>query len=172
MTMNSAPPIKDTRFNPVFWLMWMLPASAVLAGFATLAIALHGADRALPVEYHWEGERLEADFGRARSAASLGVEIRLAIEAGQCRALARNLPLEPAALSLMLTHGENAGLDRRVRLTRLAANDYRAPCAPLETGKWRVALDDDSARWAVRGALDGEQSNVLLRGRDPEGLGR
>jgi uncharacterized protein len=170
--MNTATAGTDTRFNPVFWLMWLLPASAVLAGFATLAIALRGADRALPAEYHWEGERLDADFVRARGAAGLGVEITFTIEAGQCRALARNLPLEPAALNLLLTHGLDAGLDRRVRLTRFAANDYRASCAPLDAGKWRVALDDDSARWALRGAIDGELTGLVLRARNPDGPGK
>jgi hypothetical protein len=171
-TMNTATAGTDTRFNPVFWLMWLLPASAVVAGFATLAIALRGADRALPVEYHWEGERLDADFGRARSAAALGMEITLGIEAGQCRAFVRNLPREPAALNLLMTHGGDAGLDRRVRLTRVAANDYRASCAPLDAGKWRVALDDDSARWAVRGAIEGEFAGLVLRARNPDGPGR
>jgi uncharacterized protein len=169
--MTTATAGNDTRFNPVFWLMWLLPASAVVAGFATLAIALRGADRALPVEYHWEGERLDADFGRARSAAALGVSITLGIEAGQCRALVSRLPLEPVALNLLLTHGVDAGLDRRVRLTRVAANDYRASCTPLEAGKWRVALDDDSAQWAVRGAVDGPLAGLVLRARSPEGPG-
>lgn len=167
--MKTAAAATDSRFNPVFWLMWLLPASAVVAGLATLGIALRGADRALPVEYHWEGERLDADFGRARSAAALGVEITLGVEAGQCRALARNLPLEPAALNLLLTHGEDAGLDRRVRLTRVAANDYRGPCAPLGAGKWRVAVADDAAQWALRGAFEGEFAGLMLRARNPDG---
>jgi uncharacterized protein len=169
--MTTATAGNDTRFNPVFWLMWLLPASAVVAGLATLAIALRGADRALPVEYHWEGERLDADFSRARQAVALGVEITLGIEAGQCRALVSHLPLEPAALNLLLTHGVDAGLDRRVRLTRVAANDYRAACAPLDTGKWRVALADDSAKWAVRGTVDGPLAGLVLRARSPEGPG-
>jgi hypothetical protein len=169
MNMNTAPVDNDTRFNPVFWLMWLLPASAVVAGLATLAIAVRGADRALPTEYHWEGERLDADFGRARSAVALGVEITLGIEAGQCRARVRNLSPEPAALNLLLTHGGDAGLDRRVRLTRFAANDYRATCAPLDAGKWRVALDDDSAQWALRGVVDGGFTSLLLRARNPDG---
>jgi hypothetical protein len=167
--MSTATAGNDNRFNPVFWLMWLLPALAVVAGFATLAIAVRGADRALPKEYHWEGERLDADFGRARSAAALGVEIRLGIEAGQCRAQVSNLPGDPATLNLLLTHGVDAGLDRRVRLARVAENDYRAACAPLDTGKWRVALDDDSAQWAVRGAIEGPLAGLVLRARSPDG---
>ena len=160
------------KFNPVFWLMWLLPASAVFAGFATLGIALNGADRPLPAEYHWEGERLDADFERARSAAALGVEITLGIQEGQCRALTRNLPLEPVALNLLLTHGVDAALDRRVRLVRFAADEYRGECALLDAGKWRVAIDDDSAKWAVRGTVNGQLTGLLLRARSPDGVVR
>jgi hypothetical protein len=158
-----------SRFNPVFWLMWLLPGSAVLAGFTTLAIALKDADRALPAEYHWEGERLDADFARARAAAGLGIEVTLDIRDGQCLASLRNLPTRPKAINLLLTHGSDASLDRRVRLPLRAAGEYRVACAPLESGKWRVAVDDDSARWAVRANADGPLTNLLLRARDPVG---
>jgi hypothetical protein len=149
--------------------MWLLPASAVLAGFATLAIALSGADRPLPADYHWEGERLDADFARIRAAAALGIEVALEVHGGQCRALVRNLPAEPTALNLLLTHGSDAAFDRRVRLLRVAPNEYRAACAPLESGKWRVAVDDDSARWTLRGSADDFLASLELRARIPDG---
>lgn len=169
MTMTTGTTVARPRFNPVFWLMWALPASAVLAGFATLAIALQDADRALPADYHWEGDRLDRDFARARAAAVLGLEVTLDVQGGQCRALLRNLPTDPAALSLLLTHGSNAGFDRRVRLPRIAAGDYRVACAPLEAGRWRVALDDDSGDWAIRGSADDRVAGLQLRARSPDG---
>jgi hypothetical protein len=157
------------RFNPVFWLMWLLPGSAVLAGFATLAIALQDADRALPVEYHWEGDSLDADVARARAAAALGIEVTLEIGDGHCRARVRNLTTDPAAVNLLLTHGSYAEFDRRVRLMRTAAGDYLAACAALEAGKWRIAIGDDSAVWAVRGAADGAFASLQVRARPPAG---
>jgi hypothetical protein len=169
--MNHATPegnIPSLRSNPVFWLMWLLPGSAVLASFATLGVALKGADRPLPKDYHWEGERLDHDFARARAAAALGVEVRLELQGGQCRALISPLDTEPAALDLLLTHGVDAGLDRRTRLTRIAAGEYRSACAPLAPGKWRIALEDDAAQWALRGNVDGRADHVLLRARSPD----
>jgi len=168
--MNTAAAADASRFNPVFWLMWLLPGSAVLAGFSTLAIALKDADRALPAEYHWEGERLDADFTRARAAAALGVEVTLEIRDGQCGAWLRNLPTKPIAVNLLLTHGSDASFDRRLRLPLSASGAYRVACAPLESGKWRVAIDDDSARWAVRANADGPLTMLLLRARNPGGV--
>ena len=155
-------------FNPVFWLMWLLPGLAALAGFTTLAIALEEADRALPADYHWEGDRLDEDFARASAAAALRIEAVLTVEAGQCRALLRNLP-DVAALNVLFTHGSDPGLDRRLRLQRVSEGDYRVACAPLEPGRWRVAMDDDSGKWAIRGDADDLADGLYLRARTPDG---
>ncbi len=167
--MNTASP--GVRNNLVFWLMWLLPGSAVLAGVATLAIAMHGADRALPAEYHWEGAGLDADFARASTAGALGVAATLEIRAGECAASLRNLASDPVTLNVLLTHGSDAGLDRRVRLTRAAAGQYRAACARLEAGKWRIAIDDDYGTWALRGSAAGAFTIAQLQARSPGGTG-
>ena len=161
------------RANPVFWIMLALPASAVLAGLSTLAIALHSADRPLPPAYHWEGERLEEDFARARSAAALGIELTLTIapQEGTCRLSLRHAPGDPAAIYLQLTHGVDAGLDRIVRLARVAAGEYRAGCAPIPAGRWRVSVEDEAHRWSVRGVADGTVTRLELRARNPDGAG-
>ena len=152
--------------NPVFWLMWLLPGGAVLASFATLAIALQSGDRALPDAYHWEGAALDRDFARARRAAELGIELWLEARAGTCTAILRGAPGDPSALNLLLTNGGDASLDRAVRLRRAEPGIYRAPCAALPAGHWRLALDDDTRAWSLRGAAPGDLAAVMLRARD------
>jgi len=155
------------KANPVFWLMWALPGAAVLGGFATLAIAMHGADRALPDAYHWEGERLEADYVRQRAAVTLGVRVTLEVADGHCRAHLVNA--DPATVDVLLTHGSDAGLDRVVKLPRTAAGEYAADCAAPPAGRWRISVDDPSGAWSVRDAIDGDLGHVELRPRDPGG---
>jgi uncharacterized protein len=157
------------NFNPVFWIMWLLPGAAVVAGLTTLGIALKSGDRALPEDYHWEGARLDADFSRARTAAAMGIEVTLSIRGGACSARLRNLSIDPVALNLLLTNGTDAGLDRRVRLPRIGGGEYRAACAPLESGKWRISLDDDSLKWGLRGTTSARFESLELRARNPEG---
>lgn len=169
MNMNTDSAIPSPRHNPVFWIMWLLPAATVVAGFATLAIALDGADRPLPADYHWEGDRLDADFARARNAAALGLASTFEVHGGSCRVVLNGSANDPASLNLLLTHGSDAGLDRRLRLTRTGDGDYRAACAPLDAGKWRVLLDDDSSRWSLRGITDGRFERLELRARPPGG---
>jgi uncharacterized protein len=158
------------RANPVFWLMWLLPAAAVLGGFATLAIAMHGADRALPEAYHWEGERLDADFARLRAAVRLGVRATFEAADGRCAVRLRAAgDTSPAALDVLLTHGNDASLDRVLKLPRVAAGEYAAACAVPPAGRWRIAIDDPAGAWSVRDAFDGAPSRVELRTRDPGG---
>ena len=155
--------------NPVYWLMWLLPGSAVVAGLSTLFIALQDADRPLPESYHWEGARLDADFARARTAAALGIEIEFASRGGQCSVFVRNVPGDPAALNVLLTNGSDADFDRRLRLVRVAPAEYRAPCASIPAGRWRVAIDDNSGQWSVRAVASGALESLSARARSPDG---
>ena len=158
------------RANPVFWLMWMLLGAAVLGGFATLAIALRSADRQLPATYHWEGEHLDRDFALARVAAAHGIEVTFATQAGgQCSATLRHAPGDPQALTMLFANGSDPGLDRVLRLARVAAGEYRGACAPLPEGRWRVALGDDAGQWSIRAQLSGGLDRLELRARNPDG---
>jgi hypothetical protein len=162
-------PIDRRLTNPVYWLMWLLPGSAVVAGFATLFIALRSGDRPLPESFHWEGARLDADFARARSAAALGIEVEFDARHGQCHVVVRHIPRDPAAINLLLTNGGDANLDRRLRLMRIAPGEYRAACAPIAPGRWRVTLDDDSGTWSVRDIATGNLETLAIRARNPDG---
>lgn len=155
------------RKNPVLWLVWLLPGAAVLGGFATLAIAMQDADRALPEIYHWEGELLDADFERARTAARLGLQAELAFTQGACVLTLRGATAP--TLQLRLINGSDVHLDRLHTLTRGADGNFRGDCAPLVPGRWRVALQDPASTWALRTELDAASEYVQLRARDPEG---
>jgi hypothetical protein len=164
-------PESPFRANPVFWIMWLLPAAAVVAGLATLFIALRGADRALPAGYHWEGERLDRDFAQARLAASHGIEVTLELRsaAGECSAALRNAPGDTASLTLLLSNVADVGLDRVILLRRAPGGEYRGACTPLPPGRWRVALQDAAGAWAIRARFTGSPATLELRARDPGG---
>jgi hypothetical protein len=164
-------PDSQFRSNPVFWIMWLLPAAAVVGGLSTLWIAMRSADRPLPVSYHWEGAHLDQDFAQQRLAASHGIEVDITTAAGECTATLRHAPDDPASLTLTLTHSSDAGLDRVVLLRRLQPGQYRGTCAPLPAGRWRVALEDAAGAWAIRTQFDGSQPLLVLRARAPDGPG-
>jgi len=158
------------RANPVFWLIWVLLGSTVIAGLTTLAIALQKADRELPVSYHWEGERLDRDFALLRNAARHGVEVSLSVEPlGRCSARLKSAPNDPPALNLLFVNANNASLDQAVRLLREKTGVYHGPCIPMPDGRWRMALEDDAGQWAIRGLQQGALREITLRARNPDG---
>lgn len=160
-------PLRD---NPVFWLIWVLLGSTVIAGLATLAIALRSADRELPASYHWEGELLDRDFALLRNAAVHETFVTLNVEPqGRCSARLQSPSNDPAALHLLLVNANDANLDQAVRLVREKAGVYRGPCRAMPDGRWRLALEDDAGQWAIRGQHQGAIDGVVLRARFPEG---
>jgi hypothetical protein len=157
------------RANPVFWLIWLLPAAAVVAGLTTLGIALRNADHPLPPEYHWEGERLDRDFAQARVAAAHGIEVTFVANQAGCSATLRHSPSDPEALSLLFANAANPDLDRALRLPRVAPGEYRGGCEALPAGRWRVSLEDAAGEWAIRTQVSGKVDRLELRARNPEG---
>lgn len=155
------------KTNPVFWLMWLLPGAAVVAGFATLAIALRGADQVLPPTYHWEGDGLDRDFARARNAATRDIALSLELRDGECIAVVRNLPADSETLALELANGSNAALDRFVTLRRVAPGELRAKCEPLPPGRWWINVNDDAGDWSLRARAEGTLAHVSMRAREP-----
>lgn len=159
------------RSNPVFWLMWLLPGSAVVAGLSTLAIALRHGDRTLPEAYHWEGEHLERDFALARNAAAHGIVVEFESNAAhaECVATVHSAPNDPASLTLRLTNGTDVGLDRVISLARVGAGLYAGHCDPIPGGHWRVSLEDSAGQWSIRTQLTSGLTHLTLRARSPDG---
>lgn len=155
------------RANPVFWLMILLPASAVVGGLVTLGIALRHADPTLPAGYHWEGERLDRDFELARNAAAHGTQVDFTNTSGECVAAVRSAPGDANSLTVLFANGADTGLDRVLLLRRVAPGDFRAACAPLPPGRWRVSVD--AAGWSIRAQVVGAVDRLALRARDPDG---
>lgn len=157
--------------NPVFWLMWLLPGTAVVASFVTLAIALQRADRALPDLYHWEGERLDADFERARNAERLGMRATLSLDVGRhyCKVTVNPAAALSRALTINLTNVGQPELDRSLTLIRTGVGEYGVACGPLSEGRWLVALEDRGGQWALRGKLSDARQVAVLVARRPEG---
>jgi hypothetical protein len=156
------------KWNPVLWLMWLIPGTAVVAGTSMVVVAMKGADRALPDIYHWEGAQLDADFERARQAVQLGLDAVVELGEGHCTVSLARPFADGGDLQLRLTSGNHASLDRTHSLQRLRAGVYRAACDPLPQGRWRVSLQDAANTWLVRTQSDAF-TRLELRARSPEG---
>jgi hypothetical protein len=134
----------------VLWLVIALPASAVVAGLSSWAIAATRGDRELPSSYHWEGGALDRDDARRATAAAMGLHATLRVDTATLRCLVTLQGASPAALRLNLTHPTNALADREVLLQGVAGI-YSGACEHLPAAHWWLQLSDDQGTWLLRG---------------------
>ena len=139
-------------FNPVAWLLIILPASAVVGSVASAVLAVRDGDPPLPERFHWEGAQLDADQARLAAAAAQGITARLDVDvaAHACRLTLTGTA--PAAVRVELAHATFAGMDQHLLLTR-NGDAYSGACTLPAAGHWWLDVSDASGRWLVRQRL-------------------
>ncbi len=143
--------------NLVLWLLWILPATAVAASFASLYVAVRNGDAPLPAAYHWEGQALDADQARQDKAKSLGMAalLRFDAAAGQCHVKLQGDA--PAQLRIDLAHPTLTGADQHWTLER-DPTGYHTACAALPKAHWWVQIGDPAGHWQLRARVLGDFS--------------
>jgi hypothetical protein len=152
--------------EPMLWLVWGLPALVVIAGIATLVIALRagGAD-AVPAEVRRTAQIQVEDLQADREAQRLGLRAELRRDAAtgavQLRLEGAVPPADPQ-LRLRLRHPAQAGRDRELRLVR-AANAWHGRLEPDGAQAWNLVPLD--ARWRLSGRLAHDATAAALQPR-------
>ncbi|GIX31163.1 MAG: hypothetical protein KatS3mg124_1635 [Porticoccaceae bacterium] len=137
------------------WFLIALPASAVVAGLVTVAIAFRHADSLVDDDYYQAGLAINRTLARDRRAAELGLAARVALrEAGRVEVVLAGA-VAPAALELHFVHPFDAGGDRVVQLIREADGVYRGAAGPLAGPRYRLRLEPlGGGPWRLTGRLD------------------
>jgi hypothetical protein len=133
--------------EPWPWILMAAPAAAVLAGAATVWIAIDSADGLVADDYYKRGLAINQVLALEDNARRLGVRAR--IEAGDGRLRVALAGAAPEALFAQLAHATRAGYDQRLRLAPSAPGIYEAELPPLAAGRWRVVLEDPRREWRV-----------------------
>jgi uncharacterized protein len=132
--------------EPWPWILMAPPATAVLAGIATLWIAAAGADGLVAEDYYRQGLAINKVIAREARARELGLTAALEVRDGRIRV--RLEGAAPPALFVHLAHRTRAGFDQRLRLAP-GADGYEAALAPLAPGGWRVVIEDPQGSWRI-----------------------
>ena len=139
-----------------FWPRFLLalPLAVVIAGFATLYIAMRHADSPVRDDYVKEGLILRRADGQDQAAARLGLGARLSIGTEYQVALTLTGALDntPPVLELQFIHALDSANDFTVALARSGAGYAGVLPRPL-TGHWTVELHAPAAPWRLRGEL-------------------
>lgn len=132
--------------EPWPWLLMAPPAVAVLAGIATVWIAVRSADGLVAEDYYRQGLAINRVIAREARARELGITAR--VQMGEGRIRVQLAGAAPKAVFVHLAHRTRAGYDQRLRLAR-AGGVYEAEMAPLAPGGWRVWIEDPQGSWRI-----------------------
>lgn len=150
---HSAPPPWYRQFWP--WFILALPASAVLAGIATIIIAVNNPDGLVEDDYYQAGLAINRTLAREQQARDLGLQATVRWDAQQQSLL---LHLTSARtgnyprLRLKLIHPTRAGFDVHIPLLRQANGEYRGllSATPI-AGNWYLILEPEDTSWRLSG---------------------
>lgn len=154
MNTLSPPANKPWYREPWPWFLISLPATAVIAGLATVWIAATNADGLVVGDYYKAGLAINQTLARDETARTLALSATLQDTDGALSlTLAGRLQAWPDQLTLVLAHPTRPGLDHTLALHHAGNGRYRATLPALPAGKWHAQLTDKAAAWRLSGVL-------------------
>ncbi|HMA10290.1 MAG TPA: FixH family protein [Steroidobacteraceae bacterium] len=151
---NTAPHPSPWYREPWPWILISLPASAVVAGIATVWIAATSADGLVVGDYYKAGLAINQTLARDEAARALALSATLTQEAGALSLqLGGNLQAYPARLTLTLAHPTRQGMDHVLTLQHVGGGRYRTALPAMQPGKWHAQLTDPASAWRLSGVL-------------------
>ncbi len=145
--------------EPWPWIVFSIPAAAVLAGIATLILAIVHRDGLVVDDYYKQGLAINRVLEREARAAQLGLEAQLMVADSNIRVRITGVQEFPAGLIARFIHPTRAGEDQQFVLAAMSPGLYQGRMPELARGRWYVQLEDAQATWRLRGNwMTGQQS--------------
>jgi uncharacterized protein len=143
--------------EPWPWLLMAGPAAVVVAGFATLWLAVSSNDGLVADDYYKQGLAINQTLQREALAAKQGFHataqfadegrrISVQLEAGPGTRL-------PDTLQMRVVHPTRAGRDGLALLRKTAAGSYEGVGPALTDARWVLILQDQQSTWRLDGAM-------------------
>ena len=133
--------------EPWPWILMAGPAAVIVAGAATIWLAVASADGLVADDYYKRGLAINQDLQLQRRAEERGVVARVERHPGRLRVDLQGA--RPEALFARLVHATRPGHDQRLRLAPVAPGRYEAELPALPPGKWRLILEDPRREWKI-----------------------
>jgi len=153
--------INQTHSTPWYrqfwpWFIFALPAAAVIAGIATVIIAVQTDDSLVSDDYYKDGLAINQDLKRENKARSMGLQARIVIDQHGLLRITMNahqpLPVWPA-IQLRLSHPTQASKD--MSYTALIDRDgsYAVQTKLTQSGRWYLKLEAPGQDWRLNGVI-------------------
>jgi hypothetical protein len=148
--------------EPMVWLMLGLPLAAVLAGVATLLIALGGVADPVYGSVSRSGPVPADELRQQRAAARLGLAATLEIDAsGEIALRLTPVDMPLPELRLTLVHPTDQRKDRSVQLVRDSGGFYRGHIADARQTR-AVVIEPQDRSWRLSGRIGPGAASLVL----------
>jgi uncharacterized protein len=165
MSTEQAVPARSALREPMFWVVWGLPAVVVVAGFLTLGIAIRagGADASIDVVQRM-AQVQQTDLSADRAAEQQGLGASLALREGRIVLQMLGGAGDTDRLNLQFEHPTASSQDRVIALTR-EGEAWVAEVALPDAASWHLTLTPGDRRWRLDGRLDAQSGIAILKPR-------
>ena len=145
------------------WILMAGPAIVIVAGIATLWLAVASNDGLVTDDYYKQGlainQRLQrdhhaVDIGLAADIMRSGVMVRLLLTSeGEFKA--------PEKVTLKMMHPTRAGFDQVVELVSEGGGFYSGQLREDVGGRWNISIEDADGSWRLQGEWKAGDDNHL-----------
>jgi hypothetical protein len=138
------------------WFLISLPATAVVAGFITLNLAINSDDGLVKDDYYKEGLAVSRDAARFEMARQLNVQAAVTVDetAGTIEVALNDAPIgDLPTLTLTFFHPTRSHNDHQVALSRVAVGHYVGQAVALPPANWRLSIDPPEHTWRITGRM-------------------
>ena len=146
------------------WFLIALPASAVVAGFITLYIAISNRDSLVVDDYYKQGLAINQRLKEQQVAKALNLTAHASLDPISHRltlVLTASHEIDEPTLKLSMVHATQADQDQIILLKRQATNTYTASLN-VKPGKWHMILAPVDEHWIIKASKTLPQQQWLL----------
>jgi len=135
------------------WILMSGPAIVIVAGIATLWLAVISNDGLVTDDYYKQGLAVNQSLKRDHEAGSLGLQADLMRADQNVRLLLNSVGAVnlPAQITLKLAHPTRAGQDQMVEMVAEGQGFYSGKLNADIGGRWLVSIEDPAGQWRLQG---------------------
>lgn len=151
----TSPPPWYKQFWP--WFLIFFPATAVVAGIATIILAVQSDDGLVNDNYYKTGLAINQTLGKKQKAADLNLEANAnwdKLTQTITLKLSGDLSELPPRLTMQLAHATRANNDQVVSLFLSPnKNSYTGRVNTVKQGNWIIILEPEEQNWRINGRV-------------------
>lgn len=155
------PPVWYKQFWP--WFLIFFPATAVVAGIATMILAINSNDGLVNDDYYKAGLAINQTLDRTHKAHDLNLNASVnwdKLTQTITLKLTGKLSEQPARLTLQLAHATRANNDQSVTLFLAPDKEsYTGRVQAVTRGSWITILEPEDKAWRINGRVELQKQN-------------